>query len=539
MNQADSAFAAGDSLFRALLESAPDAMVIVNRSGTIVLVNAQTERLFGYQREELLGQPVEILVPERFRPQHPGHRNQYFGEPRVRDMEAHLDLFGVRKNGEEFPAAISLSPLVTATDRLVISAIRDLTDRRRVERALQERNIELERASQAQKRAEALEQEVLGRQQMESELREERNRAQRYLDTAQVILLALDTEGRITLVNRYACAILGWTADELHGRDWIETCLPGRIRIAFREKLHGLLGGDPSIVETPFENPVLTRSGEERLIEWRNTLLRDDTDRVGGTFSSGLDTTEHKRAEEELRQHARVSALGATVGLSLTNTESLTNALQQCAEALVAHLDAAFARIWTLNEREGVLELQASAGLYTHLNGPHGRVPLGQFKIGRIARDRKAHLTNAVVGDPQVHDQEWARREGMVAFAGHPLMVEDRVVGVMALFARLPLSDAVMAALASVADHIALGIEHHRSAEALRTTEERMRFALRSANVGIWDVDYTTGVVRWSGDPRSPVTACSPGRLAGPSRRSSSAFIPTIGRPCSRRWGRP
>ena len=161
-------------------------------------------------------------------------------------------------------------------------------------------------------------------------------------------------------------------------------------------------------------------------------------------------------------------------------------------------MGAAFARIWTLNEREGVLELQASAGLYTHLNGPHGKVPLGQFKIGRIARDRKPHLTNAVIGDPEVSDQDWARREGMVAFAGHPLIVDGRVVGVMALFARHALSDAVISEMASVADHIALGIERDRSAEALRTAEERMRFALEAAGVGIWDMDYRTGVLRWS-----------------------------------------
>ena len=226
--------------------------------------------------------------------------------------------------------------------------------------------------------------------------------------------------------------------------------------------------------------------------------MRDDTGHVVGTFSSGSDITERKRAEEEVRHRAQLSELGAAVGLALTNTESLTHALEQCARALVTHLGAAFARIWTLNERGEVLELQASAGLYTHLNGPHGRVLLGELKIGRIAGDRKPHLTNSVIGDAQVNDQEWARREGMVAFAGHPLIVDDRVVGVMALFARHPLSDAVISVLASVADHIALGIERHRSAEALRIAEERMRFALQSANVGIWDMDYTTGVLRWS-----------------------------------------
>ena len=83
--------------------------------------------------------------------------------------------------------------------------------------------------------------------------------------------------------------------------------------------------------------------------------------------------------------------------------------LAGCAEALVQHLDAAFARVWVLDEAEDVLVLRASAGLYTHLDGPHGRVPVGQFKIGLIAQERSPHLTNAVVGDPRVSDQEWAR----------------------------------------------------------------------------------------------------------------------------------
>lgn len=185
------------------------------------------------------------------------------------------------------------------------------------------------------------------------------------------------------------------------------------------------------------------------------TPTKNGRGEVDGVAVFGFDVT----AQVMARQRA---TLGASVGRALVSDAPLPDQLRRCCEALVA-LGAAFARIWTYNASDAVLELRASAGMYTHLDGAHARVPLGALKIGRIAKDRAPHLTNAVIGDPEVANQEWAQREAMVAFAGYPLVVGDRLVGVLALFAKHPLPEETLAALSSVADQIALGIERDDS----------------------------------------------------------------------------
>src|SRR5277367_517452 len=168
-----------------------------------------------------------------------------------------------------------------------------------------------------------------------------------------------------------------------------------------------------------------------------------------------------------LEERARLAALQSSVSVALIEATTMPEMLGRCATAIVRELSVAFARVWTLSEDGTTLELRASAGMYTRIDGTHSRVPVGQFKIGKIAKDRVPMLTNSIFGDPQIHDQEWAKREALVAFAGHPLLVDERLVGVLALFSRTALPAATLSTLGAVANAIALGIERKTSEQSL------------------------------------------------------------------------
>jgi len=187
-------------------------------------------------------------------------------------------------------------------------------------------------------------------------------------------------------------------------------------------------------------------------------VLRDPEGRALRMIGALFDLSDRRRAIDLEARRGLHSMLRADISAVLVMAVAQPVMLQSCVETLVRHLDVALARIWILEPATDTLVLQASAGLYTHLDGAHGRIPVGAFKIGAIAQERSPHLTNQVLGDPRVPDQEWAAREHLVAFAGYPLIAGDTLVGVIGMFARTPIESDTFDSLAAISDLIAQGV---------------------------------------------------------------------------------
>jgi signal transduction histidine kinase len=202
---------------------------------------------------------------------------------------------------------------------------------------------------------------------------------------------------------------------------------------------------------------------------------------------------EYERKQVLLDEKAHLLALSAEVGTALAGSDSLRTSLQRCAEALVQHLGVAVACIWTLKPGAYVLELQANAGIHSPLVTLDGFVPVEKSQLGFIAQKRQPYVTHTILDDSWLHDKAWAQQTGMVAFAGYPLVVEDRLLGVLAMFSRTPFATVTLKALAWMASVIALGIDRIWIADALARSIAkmiRMNKSLRRMNAELDELTY-------------------------------------------------
>ena len=298
------------------LETLPDAVVAVDRDGTIIQVNSQAQELFGYLRDELIGQKVEVLVPESYRRQHHHHRQNFAAAPKTRRMGADLDLYGRRRNGSEFPVEISLSPVSTENGTFVLSAIRDISDRKRIAEELRRANEELHRRTAEQ-------------------LGEYRSRLASIIDSSDDAIIGKDLDGIITSWNKGAERIYGYTPEEAVGKH-ISFLVPSERPDEIPGILRKIAQGETI---QHYESARVTKDGRRLDVSISVSPLRDAKGDIVGASAIARDITAQKRAESQLRQSQKMEAIGRLAGGVAHDFNNVLAIVNACTEFLRDRID--------------------------------------------------------------------------------------------------------------------------------------------------------------------------------------------------------
>lgn len=311
--------------------------------------------------------------------------------------------------------------------------------------------------------------EVTEHERLERELREASGTLATLIDASPLPIIVYAVDLSVSQWNLAAERLYGWTKAEAKAGAGVRI-IPAEMVVEVAGLIQRLADGE-RVVE--FETERVRKDGSTLPVEIFASGLRNGGGQITNVVAIHSDISEKKQAFLAMRESSRMATFGASIGKVLIGTDTIADMLKRCSELVVEHFDAAVARIWTLDPVENVLRIRSSAGITTRLDGSQSRIPVGHLRLGQIAETGLPFVTDTLVSDPHI-DPEWAQRQGVGAFAGYPLTIDGRLIGVMAVFSREPLSDIMLGELESVAAEIALGVDR-------KNREHDLRVAMRAA----------------------------------------------------------
>jgi PAS domain S-box-containing protein len=382
--------------FSGILDISGEAIISIDSCQKIIIFNKQAEIIFGFTASEVLGKPIDILIPERFLKTHADHVNKFASSGvQTRMMSKRGEIFGLRKNGEEFPAAASISQTITGGELVMTAIVQDITEHKK----------------------------------MEDELIRERDYSEKIINTTPVIVCGLDPNGVTNYINSTGEKLTGYSLPELLGRSWWDIFYPGHEYVQVEKLYQHLKTGDVR----DYEMTLTTKSGEKKIISWSSAKQFNREGKLTEILGFGNDVTEKKRAERRLAAQYAVTAV-------LAESTNLDEAIQKIIRAICENLDWQVGAVWNVDAKADIL--RCADIWHKQFDSMKEFIDVTRhvtFKRniglpGRIWESRKSAWILDVVKDSNFPRAPFASKAGLHSAFGFPILFEDQFIGVMEFF---------------------------------------------------------------------------------------------------------
>ena len=446
--------------FQLIVESAPNALVLVNKQGKIAFVNTFTEALFGYKRSELIGQPIELLMPKRFAHSHPAYRNDFFDAPRSRLMGAGRDLFALKKDGTEFPVEIGLNPLVTVEGTMVVAAIIDITERKKAEEK------------------EALFASII--------------------NSSDDAIISKTLEGVITSWNAGAEKLFGYSAGEITGKNVSILIPPDRINEE-HEIIEKIKKG--KYVEH-YETERRRKDGSLVYTSLTVSPIKNKEGKITGASKIARDITNRKLAEEQIMKAGRLYSFLSHINQSIVHKQDeqslfdeacrITTGIGKFEMAWIGVCDATRKKINLVAQENATQEDIKFFSHFTFDNdGP----------ISRVLTSGKYYLSNNAIDEPEgSKSKEYALKRSFGSFISLPIKKQGQTFGAFNIYSSSlgSFDKEEITLLEEAANDISFALEIFEKEKLLKQSEKRLKGAQKIAHLGDWEFDLLTNKTLWS-----------------------------------------